>query len=354
MLRTTCCLALLACTAPTSGPDAAGEPDAPPADAGSPMAPSPNVIATLTQDFGPLSVASGEERTNDCVAWSLGNEAPLWVSAVRFEATPGIHHSNWFHVRPATFPGPDGIFRCRDRGFDSVTAATAGGVLFAQSTQTTREDQSFPSGTALRLPPDAVVVADLHLLNTTPEDLEVEIHMEIDLVAAETVTTRLRGMAFDYLDLRLPPRMRSEFSMNCDFAQAIGGPIDFKIYYALPHYHELGVGMRLELIGGERDGEILWESFSPIGEPWGETFDPPLDPRGATGLRVSCVYDNPRDEVVQYGIGDQEMCLMLAFTDSRYIWAGGNLERGVGEEVSVADGVSRNEAPCQMYPVPGR
>lgn len=359
MLRTRCPFAALACalacTTPTVSPDAGHAPDAaPPDDTGADAAPSPVVIETLTQDFGPLELASGEERTSDCVAWSLGNETPIWVNAVRFEATPGIHHSNWFHVRPTTFPGPDGVFNCRERDFDSVIAAAAGGVLFAQSTQTASENQAFPAGMALRLPADAVVVADLHLLNTTPEDLRVDIHMELDLIAEEAVTTRLQGMAFDYVDLQLPPRMQSEFSMDCDFARSLGGPIDFRIYYTLPHYHELGVGMRLELIGGERDGEVLWESFSPIGEPWGQTFDPPLDPRGATGLRVTCVYDNPRDEVVRYGIGDQEMCLMLAFTDSRYVWAGGNLERGVNEEVAVSGGVSSNEAPCQIYAVPGR
>lgn len=48
------------------------------------------------------------------------------------------------------------------------------------------------------------------------------------------------------------------------------------------------------------------------------TLDPPIDVSGATGLRMTCGYDNPTDSTVRYGIGDQEMCVFLAYTDARY------------------------------------
>jgi hypothetical protein len=48
---------------------------------------------------------------------------------------------------------------------------------------------------------------------------------------------------------------------------------------------------------------------------------------GATGLRMTCGYDNPRDVSVGWGIGDQEMCVMAlqAVTD-------------IGFDAEVADG----------------
>lgn len=311
----------------------------------------PPMAQTLSTSFGPIDLPAGGENSNTCFFWSLHNEEPLWVNAVHLRSSLGIHHSNWFHVRPSTFPGEDGIHPCREREFDTLKAGVEGGVLFAQSTQSERDDQVFAPGTALRIPADAVVVADIHLLNFTPDDLEIEAEMDIVAIPESTVTTRLNGLAFDYLDLRIPPRMESEFAMDCDFTSAGGDPIDFEIYYVLPHYHELGVGMRLELIGGERDGEILWESHSSVGDPLGEGFDPPLQLGDATGIRVTCLYDNPRDEEVRYGIGDQEMCLMLAFTNSELQWGGGVLSFGENTEISQSDGVSYNEGACMMIPI---
>lgn len=308
------------------------------------------VPMTLSQNVPEMRVERGGEDTGQCFSWSLRNEDFLWVNRVRFEATMGLHHSNWFFVRETTYPGPDGLWRCRERSFDSVAAAVAGGVIFAQSTQAAGEEQAFADGVAVRIPPNSVIVGELHLLNTQPRDLRVEASMHLDTLPEHQVHTRLNGMAFDYIDLQIPARMQSEFTLDCDFSVPNAGPIDFGIYYILPHYHELGLGMRIELIGGARDGDILWEGYSSIGEPLGETFDPPLDLGGATGMRVSCLYDNPRDETVRYGVGDQEMCLALLFSDSRHIWGGGNVTFGQNVEVRREGGVSYNTAPCQMAP----
>lgn len=304
---------------------------------------------TFSRDIPSQPLAAGEEIVGRCFSWDVGNETAVWVNQVRFETTRGMHHSNWFFVRPTLYSGDEGLWSCRDRGFDTVTAAVSGGVIFAQSTQAAGETQAFPEGTAMLLPPNARIVADLHLLNTYGEDVDVASAIHIDTIPEADVHTRLRPLAFDYVDLNIPPRMKSEFAMDCDFSSANDGPIDFQLYYALPHYHALGMGMRMELIGGTRDGEILWEAFGGIGDSLGQTFDPPLDLGGATGIRVTCAFDNPTDQLVRYGVGDQEMCVMLAFTDdSRYTWGGGVLERSGDVEVANDGETSFHEAPCQM------
>ena len=325
-------------------------PDGGPADLGPPV-PGAQTFRAILPD---QELLAGEEILDRCFSWDLGNETDIWVNRVRFETTRGMHHSNWFFVIGNLFDGEEGLWNCRERNFDTVAAATAGGVLFAQSTQAAGEVQAFPEGAAMRIPAGARIVADLHLLNTYGEDVDVRSQIHVDTIPAGAVETRLRPLAFDYLDLNIPPRSKSEFSMNCDFTEPNDGPLDFSLYYALPHYHALGSGMRLELIGGERDGELLWEAFGSIGEPLGQTFDPPLDLRGADGIRVTCAYDNPTDQLVRYGVGDQEMCVMLAFTDSDRTWGGGVLERSGDREVANDGETSFHEAPCRMIPFASR
>ena len=120
----------------------------------------------------------------------------------------------------------------------------------------------------------------------------------------------------------------------------------------MPHYHDLGEGMRVELYGGERDGELVFQSDAPVGTPMGGTLDQPIAVTGSRGLRFRCDFNNPRETAVGWGIGDQEMCVALLFTDSEVMWAGG-VESGrtpLGDDA----GVSRFGGSCDLYPLRAR
>ncbi|MGB1700497.1 MAG: hypothetical protein ACPHRO_11120, partial [Nannocystaceae bacterium] len=52
------------------------------------------------------------------------------------------------------------------------------------------------------------------------------------------------------------------------------------------------------------------------GEANGRTFDPPLDLSDINGFSFTCGYDNWRDVNIGWGIGDQEMCVMLGLAES--------------------------------------
>ena len=92
----------------------------------------------------------------------------------------------------------------------------------------------------------------------------------------------------------------------------------------------------------------------------GKTFDPPLDLTGATGFRYWCAYDNPRDEQVGWGIGDQEMCEVLGYADSGMLfdaWTArtqpGELVENVAERFGghVPDDVPVYSGPCSVLPL---
>jgi hypothetical protein len=69
---------------------------------------------------------------------------------------------------------------------------------------------------------------------------------------------------------------------------------------------------------------------------------------GYTKLRYSCDYFNPRDATVAWGVGDQEMCVFLAFSDSPYNWGGGApTDEPPGDPTDV-DGVTTYTHPCQV------
>ncbi len=283
--------------------------------------------APRTLPFGPFDIAPGTEISDQCVQISLHNEQPLYVNTVELTTGPGFHHSNWFFVPDHVFPGDDGTYTCVDRNFDQVVAALYGGVFFAQSTQNPHEVQQFPAGHVVVIPPYSKLVSTIHLLNPTDAPISSSPEMVLRPIAEADVTKQLAGISFENQALALPPNMESRFSVECDFTERhnflYGRDPDFNIFYALAHYHELGTALTIEAVKPDGQATTVFTTETAVGDAMGGPLAPAFSMAGYTKLRMTCEYYNPRAQTVRWGIGDQEMCVFLAFSDSDYNWGGG-------------------------------
>jgi len=309
----------------------------------------------LHHDFGEWTLEPGEEIGSLCQSWILDNDDELFVNAVELANDGGYHHSNWFFV-PEAFRDwtAEPWIHCYNDGFHELDAALAGGVIYAQSTQVRHELQKFQDGAVVRIPPRSRVIGATHLLNYNPQPLTTGLRMTIYALPPEDVTVRLVPAQFVYGDLAIPPEQRSYAGADCDLDGPHrnlfdGAPLDMKIHYFLAHYHDLGHGFDLRVLGGPEDGRRIVDLGAYSAEPMGFTFNPPIDLAGATGLSFGCAFDNPRDEVVRRGIGDQEMCDALLFVE-----AGMAFSAQVGETTTVetVDEMEHHSGPCGVAAFP--
>ncbi len=281
---------------------------------------APLTGTAIAHEFDELSTQPGEEILGTCRSWTLGNETELWVNGVELEQNQASHHSNWMFSPEDKFPGPDGLFKCKDRGYSQLAAAVAGGALYAQSTQATREVQKFPDGVAVRIPPRSRIISDVHILNTTNSPVTGGMRLAIWVIPEAEVSVKLAPFHLTYHALDIPPQATSRFTSECELesqSQTItGGPLKSQVYYLLPHTHALGSRFFLEVFGGPKDGDVLIDVRGFNGEARGRRYAPPFDLAGATGLRFGCEFENPRSESVGWGFGDQEMCEVLGFAES--------------------------------------
>ena len=309
---------------------------------------------TITHNFGAYALSPYEE-TSPCVQWTLDNEAAIYAQAVTLSNFGYFHHSNWFVVPENIYAGDDGYFNCNDRNFSELGAASVGTVIFAQSTQSFVEEQRTGPGAIIKIPPRYKVVGATHMLNVGPAPVETDLWMSLELIHPRDVEVVLSPFRLTYYDLAIPPTAKSAFTGVCDqfgadYAGAAGAPMNMKLHYVLPHYHYLGNYFDLTLLGGEYDGESVYALDGFDGGANGRTFDPPLDLTGLTGLRFTCGYDNWRDAEVGWGIGDQEMCVMLGLAESDILMDvsvnGGTQAAGV-----IGD-VLQYQASCDFLGVP--
>ena len=275
----------------------------------------------LVHDFPMFTLMPGQEIVGTCRSWSLNNATELWVNAVELVQDEASHHSNWMYVPNTKYDGPDGLWNCGDRGYSQLTAALAGGVLYAQSTQASKEVQKFPNGAAVRIPPYSRIISDVHLLNASTQPVTGHAHLSIYTLAPADVKVKLVPFHLTYEGLDIPAHAQSRFYGDCDagdsFYTAENTDWDAKVYYILPHTHKMARRFFLDVRGGPLDGKPLIAEDGFNSEARGRAYDPPIDLKGASGLHFGCEYDNQRDVNVKWGFGDQEMCEVLGFADTK-------------------------------------
>ncbi len=313
--------------------------------------------ATMVHAFGEIELSAAPSEDSEilpCVSWTLDNEESLYVQSVTLSNMGYFHHSNWFVVPEGLYPGDDGYWDCSTRGFTELDAATQGTVLFAQSTQSWVEEQRTRDGAVIKIPPRHKVVAQVHLLNTAPRVVSSELFMSLEIVHPKLVETILAPFRLTYYDLRIPPNGESHWSGSCDvserYEEQTGKPFDMKLHYVLPHYHYLGNYFSVKVKGGDLDGEELYGLEGFNGEANGKVFDPPIDLSGSTGFDFTCGYQNWRDEQVGWGVGDQEMCVMLGLAESDALFDASvsSGTQAVGEQ----NGVIEYEGYCSVFVIP--
>jgi hypothetical protein len=303
---------------------------------------------TVTHSIAPTLLAPAQERTA-CYSWTLDNDAPLYVDTVAFANLGAFHHSNWFVVPEDAYPGDDGMWDCTDRRFDAFAAAQAGTVLFAQSTQAWDERMDLANGAVIRIPERSKIVGDLHLLNLAPSAAETAAWLSLDLVHPWDVETVLVPLQLTYLDLEIPAKGKARFTAACPSLETAGNPLD--IYYVLPHFHSTGDYFELWIENDETSSRrplVLLEGFGA--DAIGQTFDPPVLKRATERLHFTCGYDNWYSEPLKWGIGIDEMCVVLALVDAVDVSSSVVLEND--GFFGVQDGVAVNTGACETFTVP--
>lgn len=334
----------------------AGTDAGPPFDSGIP--PVGAVESTLHHEFPSFTLVPGENDWGVCQSWTLHNDVPIWVHAVHMTSNGSFHHSNWTFVPDSMFGAADGTdgdgtWNCADRSWDELSSGIAGGVFFAQSTQAAVDQQVFPDGDAVLLPAHVRIVGGVHVLNATTANVTTNITFDVDTLGDGQVHTALQPMYIDYLPLALPPHQIASAATSCDLRgqyRHVSGhtDLDFHFVYVLPHFHQMATDWSLVVVGGPHDGETIYQHTGGVGDPLGSTLTTPFDMSGASGVRMTCTYDNETSHVVSYGLTLQdEMCTMLAYTDGPVKFANVVYD-GTNVAGPVVDGVQTNTGPCNV------
>jgi hypothetical protein len=244
-----------------------------------------------TEEF---TLGPGEERF---VCYAA--DTPIDLSIQRFSVLgkPMIHH--FLMVTADETREPYGASECGTAfkfSWQPIFMAGAGDAEVA-----------IPDGAARHVDAGTQVVLQLHLLNASTEPVTefAEVRMER---SPEADPKPVGQFIFGTFDLALPPKQPSRLQVDCVVNSNV------QIFAMFPHMHYLGRKLTLEL-GPDANGLGAIYTRDPY-EFEQQTIDPlELGISPGTVGRLTCSYDNDRDETITYGEStNNEMCFAIGFS----------------------------------------
>lgn len=261
--------------------------------ASSDPAPPAHGYQIKTPDY---TVAAGEEKYM-CYSVQLAEASDVAITAFQSFASDQVHHVEVFQSLGTEDPGLttcDGTFKL------SWLPLFGGGTSVG--------GLKVPDGAGFKLPKDATLLVQIHLLNATTQAVTQHLVVNLDYAADPTAVTPAGIFAFGSMSIDLKAgAANQQVTSSCSL------PLDLNVFAAQPHMHKLGTKLTFELGDGNSSSSVVYQR-----DPW-QFGGQPIDnwvtnlKKGQFG-KVTCTYDNTTDHDVSYGESTtNEMCYLVLF-----------------------------------------
>ena len=238
-----------------------------------------------------------------CEVYPLPAEEMSPVSWIEFAQNGGTHHMTL--STPSMFEQgliDYGRYECEDlyRGGDLMADA----IMFYGNQGTAEGTMHLPDGVAAQLPPNIDVIHEIHYVNPTDEPIDLYSYVNAYTMLDSEVTSGIWGGSVRDENINIPALGTHTEWSRCVFNT------DVEVLFLASHTHELGVNFTIAPFDGVETGAIFYTNDDWHDPKIIQYEDPIIVPEGE-GFEWACTWENPRDEVIEYGLNaSDEMCNM--------------------------------------------
>ncbi len=202
----------------------------------------------------------------------------------------GTHHT----VLTVGDPGaPDGVTPCE-------VFTNASEMIFGSGVGT--NPLAFPSGIAVRLPKGKQLVLNMHLFNTTADEIQGLSGTRARIADPAEVEHEAEAVLMGTFAIRIEPMQMGFATGDC----VQNG--DVTLFAVAPHMHQVGSHMKVVAKSSVAGDVVLHDGPYDFDQQLVNLIDPVEMKRGDR-VSVECTYENPHDRVIGFGDSSlQEMC----------------------------------------------
>ncbi len=263
-------------------------------------------------NLGPFDVPPNFER-EFYYFQPMDTTGDIYLERAEIIMRSGSHHfiaysfsesiPSWAGVKAETYRD----IRNLDGSYISANLTATLWHSFGFGTQYPFMNYQFPPGVALRIDADMGLDLNSHYINRTDSTIIGEVYVNMHLSKPEEIKHTAEVLSLDNRDIELPPNKVTTLERTFKFTE------EASVFQLMSHAHEHMLEFRVEKVGGELDGELIYIAYDWEHPPILE-LDPPLYVQRGEGMRLIVTYDNWTDETLRFGLlSEDEMMILFGY-----------------------------------------
>lgn len=240
----------------------------------------------------------------------VGNTQDIYVNRYETKMRSGSHHLVAYDFRNKnTLPNLNDIrdLRNSDNSLNILTAISMSNHVYLAGSQAQYQDYVFPAGAALLIPAGASLDLNSHFVNKTTTVMKGEAQMNLYTVDKSTVKQVVQTLDLSNTGLQIPANGRVTLTKSFPFNKPR------KVLTLTSHMHKLGEKFVIKILGGSRNGEVVYTS-TDWENPDIVTYKTPIDLQKGEGLISEITYNNTTSKAVSFGLtSEDEMGIIFGY-----------------------------------------
>jgi hypothetical protein len=246
---------------------------------------------------------------------SLGNATEIYVNRIQTLMRTLSHHFVLYSIDPTMAPGLPCTpaantvrdIRNADGSMNYVNMIPMACHVFIGGAMTQASDYVFPPGVALSLPASMSIDMNVHYVNRTTAEVPGEAYANLYTVPFAQVQKVAHTLNMSNTSFSLPPGKETTVSKTFTVSQTT------TVFMLTSHMHMLGTRFQIRVVGGARDGELVYEN-TDWAHPQTLTLATPIVLEKGQGLRSTITWNNTTDHVVSFGLqSTDEMGIIFGY-----------------------------------------
>jgi hypothetical protein len=240
----------------------------------------------------------------------IGNASEIYVNRLVLRSRPNSHHMVLYDFRNrAQLPVLDEVrdLRGPTNLINLQTVLEMSNHIFLGGGTLANQDYSMPEGAAIRLPAKYSIDLNAHYFNKSNVTQYGENYINMYTVDKSKVKNIVQMLDLSNTSLEVLPKARKTFTKTWTFDKPR------QVVMLTSHNHKLGEKFLIRIKGGNRDGQIVYES-TDWEHPLIKNFTPALSLAKGEGLASEITYYNSTDKPVRFGLtSEDEMGIIFGY-----------------------------------------
>ena len=238
------------------------------------------------------------------------NTSTVYVNKITMQGRPNSHHFVLYGFQSTTLLPPVNTLRDlynSDASINITTFAQMQNHIFLGGGTDVNTTYTFPAGVALKVPPATALDLNAHYFNKQNINLTGENYINMYTVSQANVVKEAQSINFANYNFSIPANSRKTITTNYTFNKAV------TVITLTSHFHKLGEKFQIKILGGTRNGEVVYEN-TDWEHPIVINLATPILLKAGEGLTSVVTYNNTTNKLVNFGLtSEDEMNIIFGY-----------------------------------------